>query len=540
MSDGEPHISFEELYNSLKFDMESKGFTCEVFGDAGIICRPCPLHPNEKFDGVYMDLSISPHWHCIKDTVAGTENIPNLPVSIDTLKDAKKHSKPNAQKRNDFRAVLLASKYAIANYVISVKNEDKYAVFVYRPHLGKYVLIGKEIIRGELQQFHRDLFEGEHPTETIARLAFYDLAEWTERKEGIKVFDHDTGATYVLPFRDKDVLINRATSEMKVLDKDPLGRPVNTALPYDYSILNEASGDMPKELEDLLSLVPPSHYKEFLFELVSPLAMQGMRRIYVNFSRVGSTGKTTVLRRIQELYEDLVAWTNVNALGERFENSLFLGKSAILLDEYEGAGLRQRREFKTLASNNSLRVEVKNGPILNVRNRLVVIVNTNVLRFAGADDALLSRLIIIPFVRNFDSTTVVEEWSKETKARIISWLTRNILPRYFREEPKKYSIYKIKDWSNKAENGEPPEDGLEDFLHSYFYKTEVNMGVAMTLEQAFRYYLLFTAQVNLIPLTFQEFVDKLEIISMRDGAWLFEEGGEKKLCMKKSGLAFFM
>lgn len=528
-------VDLEDEYNTLAVQLEEQGLTCTVHGWAGIICSPCPRHKEVKFDAVYLDVTDELTWKCLKD-----EEVDELPVpdiTAEALKSAK--GKIKAQHKADYRAELLARKYALSNYVISIKNEDKYAVFVYRPHEGKYDLIGKEIIRGEIQQSHRELFGGEHPTETIARLAFYDLAEWTERKEGMRLFDHDTGESYILPFRDKDVLINRYTGKMEVLDKDPLNRPVNMALPYNFSILSEKESEMPPELKELLTLVPPSYYDAFLFELASPLALHGARRIFINFSRVGATGKTTVLSRISELYKDFVTWTEANVLGERFEKASFLGKSAVLLDEFEGAGLRARREFKTIASGNELRIEIKNGPILNVKNRLALIINTNVLRFYGADDALLSRFIIIPFIRNFTGTIPPKEWDEKTKARITSWLVRKVLPRYFLEEPKRYPVSKIKDWAEKAERGEPPEDGLWDFLRGYFYEDNSTKGVLTSVDEAFKYYLLWTAQVDLIPLSKQEFIDQLEFIANRDGGWLIEKDGEKKLRMRKSGLTFF-
>jgi len=312
--------------------------------------------------------------------------------------------------------------------------------------LGKYTLIDKEIMRGEMQAINEELFAGERLQDTIARYAYFDVAEMTNRGYNMSILEHDNGIFYVLPFKDKDIEINRQSGELRVLEKDPLGRPVNMALPYSYSAISSVSEGMPKELQELLTLVPPSHQREFLFELVAPLALTGMRRIYINFSRVGSTGKSTVLRKINELYEDMVAWVETNALGERFEKSAFIGKSAVLLDEFDGGGLRAKREFKTLASGNFLRVEIKNGPILNIKNKLTVIVNTNVLRFTEVDDALLDRFIIIPFIRNFNGTTVPPEWDEKTKEKIVSWLVRNVLPRYFKEEPRKYPLRKVKDW----------------------------------------------------------------------------------------------
>ncbi len=535
MSDGKPQFDLEDEYNTIAVQLEEQELKCTVHGWAGIVCSPCPHHRDERFDAVYLDATTELTWKCLK----GDEvDLPIPDITAETLKNSK--GKIKAQHKADFRAELLARKYAILRYVLSTKAENGYAVFVYREDLGKYTLADKEILRGEMQAIFEELFSGERLPDTISRYAYFDVAEMTHRGYDMSIFEHDTGDTYILPFRDKDVLINRVTGETKVLDKDPLGRPVNMALPYNFSIMNGIDAGMPAELEELLTLVPSTHQMEFLFELASPLVMSGTRRIYINFSRVGATGKTTVLNKLRELYGDLVAWANVNTLGERFENSLFLGRSAVLLDEYEGAGLRARREFKELASGNELRIEVKNGPILNQKNKLTVIMNTNVLRFKGADDALLNRFIIIPFIRNFPVDNPVPSWSPETRARIIAWLVRNILPQYFKRDIKKYSIYKLKDWAEKAERDEPPEDGLDEFLRYYFYKHEEKPGVLISLEQAFKYYLLWADQVGYIPVSYQEFVDKLEMISLRDREWIIEKDNGKKLCMKKSGLAFFI
>jgi hypothetical protein len=529
-------ITLDDYYdNDLIPFLLAKGFKeCQKIGYI-LFCKPCPYHSDNQHDVYYIDLldkkSIE---RCAKDPQTERENKHLTPQQIVLLRNlAKEVTRREIIKS---QTEIIVRNYLSNNYIISLKREEKYAIFKYMDH--RYVIIGKEVLKGELQQIHEKLFGKENPPETMLNTAILDIAERSVRGSDMSVFDNDDGITYYIPFQNADLEVNRKTGAMRILEKDPVNRPFTSVLKY--NINNDYQTPMPRELEELLSLVPPSFRETLLFELVSPLGFLGTRRIYVNFSRVGSTGKTTLLHRIEELYEDLVVWSDPSALGERFERSSFIGKSVILIDEYDSGGVKIKSEFKKLASNNSLRVEVKHGPILNIKNRLALIVNSNSLRFDSSDLALLSRLVIVPFIKNFDGSSPVDPWDKQIRERIINWLIKNILPRYFVKEPKKYPINNLIMWTESARKGEHPYHYVDEFLRNNAYDSEVSHGILMPLREAYEYYLLWTDEMNYLPVSFEEFVDQLEFLFARDGKWLIEKNNEKMICMKKANLNFFM
>ncbi len=523
--------------NDLIPYLTAKGFKECVKRGYILFCKPCPFHQSDQNDSYYIDLldkkSIV---RCTKEPLIERESEYLTLQQIVSLRNFAKEINRKEIVRSQIE--IIARHYLSINYVISIKQNEKYAVFVYKPEKGKYDLAGREILRGEIQQIFSTLFPKENMPETLSTSVYFEIAELSAKGSDLSVFEHDDGTVYYIPTIDKDIEVNRDNGNIQILEKDPINRPSLIALPYRIS--NIDSTEMPLELQELLTLVPPSFRETLLFELVSPLAFMGTRRIYVNFSRYGGTGKSTLLRRIEELYGDLVVWTEANALDGRFEKSAFIGKSAILIDEYDGGGLRTKREFKMLASGNSLRVEIKNGPILNIKNRLSIILNTNSLRFDETDQALHKRLIIIPFIKNFNTDKPVKPWDEETRKRILKWLIKNVLPRYFTKEPKRYPLENIAKWLSSAKLGEHPYDGIEEFLDKLCYKGEEKHGVLVSLEKAFNYYLLWTDMVDYIPVSYQEFVDKLRIIHNRDKVWLIQKGDGLKLCMKKANLAFFI
>jgi len=534
--DKKPSVNILDFYYSsgLLASMKANFNTeCQKLGYA-LFCGPCPLHPQEKNDRLIFNI-YAPRkgffWTCAKEPTVYTDSFPGLTdEEIQEIQDIKV-TKNEIQKT---RVEIISRHMVTQKTFISIKNQDKYAFFVYSPEKGKYELTGKDVMKVEIQRIHSELFGDELLSNIVTENIMNSIASLTDRGSDTKVFENDDGIVYFIPFKDRDVMVNRKTGETKIMEKDPVERPFLSALPY--SVGEVRNSDMPKELRELLDLVPASHRDELLLEIASPLAFHGSRRIFVNFSRVGSTGKTTVLRRIEELYPDLAVWVEPDTLGERFEKSAFLGKSAVLMDEYEGGGLAIRRQLKTIASGNTLRAEVKNGPILQIRNRLSIVVNTNNLQFDYRDDALMSRLIIIPFIRNFKENREVEPWSEEVRKKIIIYLIKNVVSKYFLKNPRMYPVAKMKKWAEDSMSGEKPEDGVEDFLMSYVYRGFEKSGVIVTLDEAFKYYLMYTGKNEIIPLTEQEFKERIVTLSLRDKAWLVDG----KLSIRKKGLELFM
>jgi len=506
---------------------------CEKVGYA-LFCYPCPKHPGNKYDRLIFN-KFGPtrdfYWACALSPLEYTDSFVSLTdEEIEEMNEIKV-AKPEIAKT---RIEIIARHILSNNHIISVKNGEKVALFVYNEKKGKYELKGKPVMEVEIQGVHTRVFGDEPMSITTANNVYNSIAEYANRGTDMTIFDNDDGTIYYIPFLDKDIEVNRKTGKMKILEKDPENRPFLSAMPY--SLGGVEVDEMPAELKDVLELVAPSHRDDLLMELASPLAFQGSRRIFLNFSRVGATGKTTLLRRIGELYPDLVFWGEPGTLSERFEKSALLGKSALLLDEYEGSGYSIRRELKNLASSNSLRVEVKHGPILSMKNRLSIIINSNNLEFDWKDDALLSRLTVIPFIRNFSGNCVVEPWDDDVKKRVIIYLMKNVLPRYFTSTPRTYSLQAMKKWCENSSRGIKPDDGVEDFLRQRVYRHLEKSGLILAPQEVYRYYLVFASQNEVIPLSEKEFLERVEYLARRDKGWVVEG----KMSLQTKGLFNFM
>ncbi len=541
-SSGNRHETLQELYYKIYPDvinhLRSQGLDCDREGYA-IVCKSCPKHPDEKYDMLILDILAPTNitqdsqlfWTCAKDPFTYTDQYHTF-----TEEEMKiiRSAKPFQNEINKTRTEMIVHHYLATHYVITIKQEERYAIFVYDENEGKYKLKGGEVLKGELIKIYDSLYHDTDASPTLLETAIMKIAEWTVRSDNMDIFEHDDGDVYYIPARKKDVKISRKNGTIEFVDKDPINRPFLSALPYDFT--EPVPDKMPPELEEMLSLVPDAFFDDFLFELVSPLAFKPQHYVIVNFSRVSKTGKSTVLKRMRELYGDLVFWTEASRLGERFEKSAYLGKSAVLIDEYEGGGLGTKRQFKTLTSDNELTVEVKYGPVLNVKNKLSVVVNTNVLGFSNFDIAFLERIVLIPFIRNFKTTEHIAEWDEKTKERIILYLIKHILPRYFSEIPKQYPPELLAKWMKDPKT--PPDDGIIDFLNRYAYaeyNKNNNQGVLVAIPEAYYQYMYWSSRNDYVPVTFDEFINKLRKLRDNTGKWLV---GEDKICLKKDIFTF--
>ncbi len=528
----------ERLFNKVSNQLLTLNIECERAGYV-LFCSPCQKHRDEKYDALILDILAQTRvsdnsqyfWTCAKDPLTYSDQY--YTFSSEEL-ELLRNYKPAKGEITRAQTEIVVRNYLSNHHVITIKQEERYAIFVYDENKGKYTSKGKEVLKGELQSIHDSLYQDTNVSSTLLESAILKIAELTNRGSDMSIFENDNGDIYYIPAKKKDVEVSRNTGMINFLDKDPDKRPFLSALPYNFDI--PAPDEMPPELMDLLTLVPQAFHHTLLFELVSPLAFQARRYIIVNFSRVGGTGKTTLLRRIEELYPDLAVWTEASRLGERFEKSAFLGKTALLIDEYEGGGLATKRQLKTLASSNTLRVEVKYGPVLNIKNRLSLIMNTNVLAFDSDDKALLQRLVIVPFIRNFKENEIVNEWDEKTREKIVLYLTKHILPLYFVEEPKRYPLSHLIEWTSHPEN--PPYDGIDEFLrlNAYpEYTEKARQGVLVSIDEAFFQYLAWCDRVDYIPVSRSEFIDKLKFLANRDGKWLVDED---KVYFKKNAFVF--
>nr|AHA92079.1 hypothetical protein [Los Azufres archaeal virus 2] len=539
--------SIDDIYLELRAQLDGKVNECHVKGHI-LFCKPCPDHPDVEGDMLFYD-PFRARWACLKDpytpktsiALFGEEGVEyELPTLSSKAEEAlRKKAKSNVVYTGEAEVVELH--FVLENLLISLDTKKKgYEVYKYVAENGHYDLISSDKLRAELQYIYENVW-GRKPPATILSEMMNKIYKLTEREEGYKVFDHAGPDYFFIPARDKDVKVNRLTGQVEFLDKDPVGRPFLTALPYNLGAPPE---NMPKAIKELLRYVPPGFQNTLLAELVAPLSFSGKREIYVNFSRLGGTGKSTVLHRIKEIYQDLAIYEESEVLGERFEKSLLVGKVALLIDEYKG---RKENELKLLASNNELRVEHKHGAIINIPNRITVIMATNELRFSP-DMAFLSRLVIVPFVWNHPRQQLPELTEKE-REEAISWLIHWALPRYLKNQiaPKQYPLDLIKKWAAgyfKREEPEPPEGRVEEFISEYFHMEPEERefhGKFVTLKEAFEYYLMWADKFNVLPVSFEEFLDVVTYMKVRDrGAWVFERGGQEIMYMKRAGLSFFL
>ncbi len=524
-------ISLDVLLAEIAEKKREKYGECRKVG-IFLFCEKCPYHQDEKYDSFFFD-TINGMWRCAKDPSLQTYDDE---ITLDQLKAVVKKAK---QKDIESAKAEVTERHYITNNMIKTVNTEKgYLPFKYDEGLGYYKPLSNDVLKSELQHTY-EMIWGQKPSLNLLTEMRNKVCKLTEAGKDLSIFEHDHGDYYYIPFRNVDVYVHRKTGEVKMVPKDPLNRPFLTALQYNLTSLDTVEV-MPKKLEKLLELVPPQFRETLLMELASVLAFKGRRLIFINFSRVGGTGKTTLLKRLSELFPGLVIWSEADELDGRFEKSALVGKNAILIDEFEGRKSSVKTQLKILASDNKLRIEYKNGPVINIQNTLIVIVNTNTLLFENFDTALSQRIVIIPFIMNFSNTDEPEEWTEEDKIEIIKWLIKYVLPKYFKKEPKRYPVDKIIQWINSAKLGEQPYDGIEEFLQKLCYKGEEKPGVLVSLKEAYNYYLLWCDTVDYIPVTYQEFVDKLKFLYNRDGAWLIKKGEEEKLCMRKINLAFFM
>ncbi len=592
---------YREIYANVMNSLQSNGYTFKQEGYA-LFCEPCPVHRDNPYDRVILDVlakadaraDSQPYWTCAKDPTAVINQL--YVFSGDEMKIVKA-VKPSSKEVIRTRTEVIVYHFLSNNHVISISqgsDQNKLtAIFVYDPKKAHYVLYTEKDLRKKLQSIYKSIYADSNAPSTLLEPAVQEIEELTDHGGDMSMFDHNGDDIYYLPGLKKDLRISRYTGKIEVLDKDPVNRPFLYALPYDLDIpilgeipeevefirknkllseINELRGGdpkkvaetivsdqlvkpyannhtpgcdklMPEELCQLRELVSPGSFNNLLFELASALALKPMRYIWVNFSFKGGTGKTQFLKRFRDLYGDFVVWLDTQKLGDRFGKSALLGKSAVLIDEHEGGGSGIKRALKMLASDNELVIEVKFGPILNVKNELSFIANSNKLRFGDLDDALLDRIIIIAFVKNFKRTEHPPKWSDEAKKKIIAYLIKHVLRRYFKEEAKQYPEERLRRWlaDSDANLKKRAKKSVIKFIKQYAYPEfdpNNSNGVFTPIDKAFVAYLHWCDTVNIVPVSFKIFVKQLEKLRDKPGEdynrWLLQdEYGRYRVYMKK-------
>ncbi len=557
-------VDLETEYGVVAEQLLDQGFKCKIYGNAGVICEPCPLHPEQSHDGAFLDLMLAPIWKCIKDN-ADVDTLPVPLADFPRLQSVlKKHVKVKPKDRDSFREDVVERSYLSNNIIISIEigGQEGYEAFRYNEEKGVYVDLGPGVIITELEAVYKKIWSGERPPVSHVPQMKRAIYEKTVRPEGLKVFLHDEGDYFYLPTKGKDLRINRVTGEVQYEDLDPVYRP------FLYRLQREVkppkSQDPPKILKDLLNLVPPQHHDNMIAMLVSPLLGRGRRLIFYNFSRTGGNGKTTFFNLLERLYgQDLVLRLAGAQLKERFALDGIVGKTALLIEDYPTWGIAEDR-LLTLASpgnekvegeeevGGTIRVEKKFRASVSIPLMFSVIVNSNMLAFNPLNTALMDRLVIIPWIRKFPPDAKPPEYSKEEVDELLSWLIHVALPRHLRGEIKVKRLYdtgKIAQWaweSRKgvefADDGRPvkhdpidkPANGINRFVEEFVCDPNAPMCVLTEVEEAFRYYLKYCEERGILPLADKEFEKELDERNL-----LKEKDGEIYVNLKK-GLLLFM
>ncbi len=517
---------------------------CQIEGYL-LMCEPCRRHPDDKNDRVVFDIMAPEppyYWFCLREPwVRGDTYVKFDEDDMKIIERVKRSLR--SREVESTRAIIVEKNYLMQGVYLSTRaGREGHTLYRYDPQKGYFKSENAGAVKHELQVLYEKIFREKPPVYLVPQM-FAKITQTVERRDD-DLFSPVKGNLLYIPGKSKDLEVNKETFETRILEKDPINRPFLSALPYDFIDTFE---DMPPELREIMSLVPPQFQTILLYELASPLAFQARHMIFVNYSRVPSTGKSTLFRRMWELYggEDggLITTSDISLLGERFEKADYQGKGALLIDETEDLFRKGTAVayMKKIASSGLLRTEEKYQEKKTIVNRLIMIINTNRISFPP-DRTLLSRFAVIPFVRNFESRKVVPEWSKSTRQYIVNWLIRYALPRYLQaseDEMIKYSVDKLLSWAK--EKRYPPafvDRFLEKTCYTHYTGTEKH-GKLLTLEQAYQMYLLMYGE-EIIPVTFNEFVKLVEITWKKTKKYLVEEKGQKMLYFTKEGLEPFM
>ncbi len=515
--------------------------TCHIEGYL-LFCEPCVRHG--AGDSIVFDI-MAPEppyfWFCTKEPWVRGDTYVKFDEEQEKQIEKLRRS-IRSREVESTRAIIVEKNYLLQGVYLSTRGgREGHTLYKYYPEKGYYKSENSGAVKHDLQILYEKIFREKPPVYLVPQM-FAKITEAVERTDD-DLFSPVRGNVLYISGKSNDLEVDKATSEMRVVPKDPLNRPFLSALPYDFI---DTFDEMPPELREIMKLVPPQFQNILLYELVSPLAFQPRHLIFVNYSRTSNTGKSTLFRRMYELYggEDggLLTTSDISLLGERFERSDYRGRGALLIDETED--LRRSKSLtaflKKIASGSVLRVEEKYGEKTMILNRLVLIMNTNRITFPP-DRTLLSRFAVIPFIHTFESRKVVPEWSQSTRQYIVNWLIRYVLPRYLRADETEMVMYdedKLIAWTRKGY----PASLVEDFLKAYFHRdypgTERH-GKLVTLDQAYHYYVNRYVKET-IPVTDKEFKEKVQKIADEEKGYIVEEKGQKMLYMRVKGLEPYM
>ncbi len=573
----EAKLQLEDLYVDKKARMEEQGFQCQVFGSAGILCAPCPHHPNDAYDAIYLDFytTMQNMWKCIKDTeirplrnekppAEDKAEVPEIPAFGDdliALMEIRNETKVKAEDRAGFLTEWVARKYLTSNLLISIRRGDQesYETYKYNPEQGIYEKIGPGAIVAQTSIIYRG-YSGKNPSISTTTLIKKLIQEYSVREGDESIFSWDKGFRHYLPGRIRDIEIDTITGEMRLLEKDPINRPFIKRMSYDFSTLSDPPASMPRELEFLKKYTTPRFFVNILAMIAKAVLPRGEDIIFINYSRSHGTGKTTLFDVIDTLFGDVVARADIKDFYYQFFESTLIGKTLLLLEEYEGYSPTVNKKLKVFASDRGRiegMVKFRNEKV-KAPNTLAVVLNMNRLKLSEEfleETAFMQRIVVTPFTHKWRKEEF-PEWAhpvksetedkyKEVKEKLVIWIVKNLVPEFIKGKlkPVSYSRSTIRRWVEHYD-GIPPV-GLDKFLREKaIEESEVKnkQAVFVPLDTAYYYYQLWCdAQVekgeDYLPLTDEEFIDFMNYdINAR---YLAEKDGVKGIWLKSVNLSFF-
>ncbi len=438
--------------------------------------------------------------------------------------------------------------YLSNNIILSIRSEKKgdqesFVAYRHDPQDGIYKVLGPGEIKADLQKIYEDFFTDKPPITLLSEMK-YKVYKLTKRDGTEAIFSWDKGTVYYLPGRIRDIEVNLSTGEVRLLEKDPLNRPFLTRMPYDFSSLYDPPSGMPRELEFLKKYTTPRFFVNILAMLAKAVTMKGADIIFVNYSRVHGTGKTTLYNIFEDLFGDVVARAKVKDFQYQFFEATLVGKTLLLMEEYKGYSPTVNERLKEFASEKgkiegSRKFKERNA---KAPNTLAVVLNMNRLKINEEfleEPAFMQRIAITPFTHVWKSEEY-PRWSKEEKERIVLWVVKNLVPQFVtgKLRPTTYPRGVIREWVERYE-GVPPS-GVDIFLRENAYAEENarnTNAVFVPLQTAYYYYQLWCDANDYLPVTDEEFAELMHYGANEQ--YLFEKEGVKGIYMKKANLSFF-
>ncbi len=509
---------------------------CRQIGYA-LFCSPCPHHPTEKHDAMVFDIlsrTRGMYFTCVKEMAYTDEYVTFNNAELTAIEEMKKTVKPKDVETT--RSEIVERQYLMNNIIISFHNGsgEGYRSYRYISNEGIYTELSPGTIKAELQLLYENLW-GMKPSLNLLTEMKNKIQVQTVIEGDETIFSPRKGDIHYIVGRVKDIEVNRRTGEVRVLDKDPLGRPFLKRFPYDFSA--ETPEDMPKELEFMRRYTTPKFFDNILIMLASGLAFKSDAQIFVLISRDHGTGKSTFANILEKLFgRDLVAKVQPKHFYDQYVEAKLEGKSLMIMEEYRGGAETIDESLKRLASEDStIPINRKHKEHIDIDNTVTIITSANGLSFHTDDQAFLRRLMITPFTHNW-SRDEYPTWlnDQSTKERIIMWLIKNVLPRYLKQElkPVTYPIETVTEWLSERKT---PEDGIEDYLNDMYYphcNPHNSESILVTLDKVFQYYLFWADRHNMLPASDAEFKVRLDRLKTDD--MIVEKEGEECMCLKKA------